>query len=62
MQYVNVHILDLKMSDTNLLKSVDLLCSHKLLTYDEVVDICLADDKTKIELLDNKLAALSPSM
>ena len=41
--------------------SVDVLCSQDMLTYDEVVSICLANDHTKIKLLDDKLAALQSS-
>ena len=41
---------------------MDVLCSQKMLTYDEAVDICLADNETKIKLLDDKLTAVSPSV
>ena len=57
-------ILDSTTSSDKLLMttSVDVLCSQNLLTYDEVVNICLADDQTKIKLLDDKLTAVSPSV
>ena len=42
--------------------SVDVLCSQNMLTYDESVDICLADYQTKIRLLDDKLTTVSPSV
>ena len=41
--------------------SVDVLCSQDMLTYDEVVSICLASNQTKMKLLDDKLAALQSS-
>ena len=41
--------------------SVDVLCSQDMLTYDEVVSICLASDHTKMKLLDDKLAVLQTS-
>ena len=58
-------ILDCTTSSDKLLltTSVDVLCSQDMLTYDEVVDICLAaDNQAKIKLLDDKLTAVSPSM
>ena len=42
--------------------SVDVLCSQNMLTYDEIVNICLADSQAKIKLLDDKLTAVSPSV
>ena len=42
--------------------SVDVLCSQNMLTYDEAVDICLADIQTKIKLLEDKLATMSLSV
>ena len=43
--------------------SVDVLCSQNILTCDEIVSVCLADDnQAKIKLLDDKLTAVSPSM
>ena len=51
-----------KSSDTLLMAtSVDVLCSQDMLTYDEVVSICLASNQTKMKLLDDKLAALQSS-
>ena len=41
--------------------SVDILYSQDMLTYDEVVNICLASNHTKMKLLDDKLAALQSS-
>ena len=41
--------------------SVDALYVQSTLTYDEAADICLADDQTKIKLLNDKLAAVSSS-
>ena len=41
--------------------SVDVLYSQDMLTYDEVVSICLASNQTKMKLLDDKLAALQSS-
>ena len=41
--------------------SVDVLCSQNMFTFDETVDICLADYQTKIKLLDDKLTTVSPS-
>ena len=41
--------------------SVDVLCSQDMLTYEEVVNICLASNQTKMKLLDDKLAALQSS-
>lgn len=35
--------------------SVDVLYAQNILTYNEVVDISLADDETKRKLLDDKL-------
>ena len=51
-------------SSDNLLlyTSLDVLCSQNMLTYDEAVDICLADYQTKIRLLDDKLTTVSPSV
>ena len=42
--------------------SVDVLCAQNMLTYNEVVDICLADNQAKMKLLNDKLTAVSPSM
>jgi len=39
--------------------SVDVLCAKNLLTYNEVVDISLADCQTKKTLLDHKLNVVS---
>ena len=55
-------ILDCTTSSDKLTTSVDVLCSQYLLTYDEIVDICLADNQSKIKLLDDKLTAVSPSV
>ena len=58
-------ILDCTTSSDKLLltTSVDVLSSQDMLTYDEVVDICLAaDNQAKIKLLDDKLTAVSPSV
>ena len=57
-------ILDPTTSSDKLLitTSVDVLCSQNILTYDDAVDICLADNQTKIKLLDDKLSTVSPSV
>ena len=49
-------------SDKILCTSVDVLCSQNLLTYDEAVDICLADYQTRMKLLNDKLTTMSPSV
>jgi len=41
--------------------SVDVLFAQNMLTYNEVVDISLADDNTKTKLLDRKLTTMSSS-
>ena len=41
--------------------SVDALYAQSTLTYDEAADICLAGNQTKIKLLNDKLASVSPS-
>ena len=41
--------------------SVDALYAQSTLTYDEAADICLADNHVKIKILNDKLAAVSPS-
>ena len=57
------YILDSTTSGDKVLMStsVDVLCSQNMLSYDEAVDICLADNETKIKLLDDKLTTVSPS-
>ena len=45
----------------SLATSVDVLCTHNLLTYNEVVDIIMADDQTKKKLLNDKLATVTAS-
>ena len=40
--------------------SVDMLCSQNILTYNEAVEICLANNQAKMKILDDKLAAMSP--
>ena len=42
--------------------SVDVLCSQDMMTYDEAVNICLANNQTKVKLLNDKLTSVSPSM
>jgi len=42
--------------------SVDVLFAQNMLTYNEVVDISLADDNAKRKLLDRKLTIVSTSM
>ena len=49
-------------SDKLLCTSVDVLCLQNLLTYDEAVDICLADYQTRMKLLNDKLTTMSPSV
>ncbi|XP_065894615.1 uncharacterized protein [Dysidea avara] len=46
----------------SLATSVDVLCTHNLLTYNEVVDIIMADDQTKKKLLNDKLATVTASI
>lgn len=40
--------------------SVDILCSQNILTYNEAVEICLANNQAKMKILDDKLTAISP--
>ena len=52
---------DLGLSSFNIGTSMDVLFAQNLLTYNEVVDIIVADSQTKKKLLDDKLATLSTS-
>ena len=56
--YIDTTVSSAKLSIST---SVDALYAQSTVTYDEAADICLADDQTKIKLLDDKLAAVSSS-